>query len=344
MADERPCTGLVLPGGGARAAYQAGVLKGIAELLPAAAGNPFPVVSGTSAGAINATVVASHASDFRRGVARLNAVWANFRVEQVYRSDFAAIAGTGLHWLAALLFRGLGKRNPVSLLNNTPLRELLEREIGFDSVRNAIAAGDLAALAVTASGFSSATAVSFFEDDGRHRQWRRARREGRRASLGVDHLMASIAVPFIFPPVKIGPQYFGDGAIREANPLSAAVHLGADRLLVIGVRDEHTFADTFPDAPRSPTFGEIAGYMLDTIFLDGLYSDLERLTRLNDLVQQAPPEAPLALPDRMLKRIDTQIIVPSADIRAIAARHAKDFPRSVRRLLQGVGAFNASGN
>ncbi|MDH3589754.1 MAG: patatin-like phospholipase family protein [Gammaproteobacteria bacterium] len=341
---KRPTIGLVLPGGGARAAYQVGVLKAIGEMLPAGAPSPFRVITGTSAGAINATVLASHATHYQLGVRRLNQVWSNFSTDHVFRSDWSTVLRTSMHWLLAFVLGGLRSKNPDSLLDNEPLRELLNSNIRFDRIADAIAAGILDAVGVTASGYSSARAVTFYQGSQRMRPWLRPRREGRREQLSAKHLMASTAMPFIFPPERIGDQHYGDGAIREAAPLSSAVHLGADRLLVIGVRDEHTKSKSDADmAGQTPSFGYIAGYMLDAIFLDGLYADLERLTRINQVVGQVPAGTLRKTPWAPLKRIDTHIIVPSVDIRSITERHAREFPKSVRMLLRGVGALNTGG-
>lgn len=334
--------GLVLPGGGARAAYQVGVLRAIAEIIPHGAPTPFRVITGTSAGAINATVIASHASHFQLGVRRLSHVWGNFTTDQVFRDDWGTVLRTSLHWLSALALGGLRSKNPTSLLDNEPLRELLLQHVRFERIAGSIADGVLDAVGITASGYTTARAVTFFQAAAHLKPWLRPRREGRRESLGVPHLMASTAMPFIFPPEQIGSQYYIDGAVREAAPLSSAVHLGADRLLVIGARDEHTRSRPDPEMPR-PTFGQVAGYMLDTIFLDGLYADLERLTRINQIVGQVPAGTLRKTPWSPLKRIDTHIIVPSRDVRSIARRHVDEFPRSVRTLLRGVGGFNPGG-
>ncbi|MEM7083541.1 MAG: patatin-like phospholipase family protein [Pseudomonadota bacterium] len=327
--------GLVLPGGGARGAYQAGVLKAVSDMLPGDS-NPFPVVSGTSAGAINATVVANNALNFHAGIDDLVEVWGNFHCAQVYRSDARYVAKTGATWLAALTLGGLGPRNPHFLLDNAPLRDLLAKYIQFDRVQRAIDQGALDAVAITASGYSQAKALSFFMGEA-SLAWERARRAGVATDLTLDHLMASVAVPFVFPPVKIGEEYFGDGALREAAPLSPAIHLGANRLLVIGTRDEQTMRQPNPAVfdGHPPSFGHIAGYILDTIFLDGLYADLERLTRINRLIEAGA--------ETNFDIVDIHIIVPSKDIREIAHRHKQQFPRPVKALLRGIGAYNSGG-
>ncbi|MEM8549020.1 MAG: patatin-like phospholipase family protein, partial [Pseudomonadota bacterium] len=285
-ASEAGCKlALVLPGGGARGAFQVGVLKALVELLPPRPRNPFRIISGTSAGAINSVVLASKAQRFAAAVAELEQVWASFETRSVYRSDGWTMLRSSMHWLAALVFGGLGVNNPKSLLDNAPLRALLSRNVRFPRIQNNIERGFLDAVAVTAASYNSAQSVTFFQGNEQMHGWTRTRRVGRATPLTLDHLMASVAVPMIFPPVAIGGEFFGDGAMRQATPLSPAVHLGADRILVIGVRDERADRSAAPvGEDYYPSFGRIAGYVLDTLFLDGLYSDLERLTRINQML------------------------------------------------------------
>lgn len=224
---------------------------------------------------------------------------------------------------------------PRSLLDNSPLRALLHGNLCFARIQEAIEVGCLDAVALTAAGYESARSTSFFQAASEYRGWERTRRMGKRGDLNLDHVMASIAVPMIFPPVRIDNEYFGDGAMRQATPLSPAIHLGADRILVLGIRDEagQTEAVT-DDAP--PSFGEIAGYMLDTLFMDGLYSDLERMTRINQIIDSA---AEKGASESLLKvrAIDTMLIVPSKDLREIAYRYRQELPFAIRALLRGVG-------
>jgi NTE family protein len=330
--------GLVLPGGGARAAYQVGVLRAIADLLPARSSNPFPVVTGTSAGAVNATAIAVHADRFRVAVGNLERVWRNFQVHQVFRADTASMLRSGLHWVLAMMSGGWLLPPPKSLLDNSPLRELLKMQFDFAGVRRAIEAGQLDALSIAAAGYVSARSVSFFEARNGSVPWNRMRRAGQPAELSLDHLMASVAVPFLFPPVLMGEEYFGDGAMRQANPFSAAIHLGAERLLVIGTRNETQLATAAP--PLCPTFGQIFGYMLDALFTDGLYSDLERLTQLNEIIDRT---GPISGEGVQLKRIDMLVILPSRDLSEIARHHIASLPRPVRVLLRTMGALNTGG-
>lgn len=329
-------TGLVLPGGGARGAFQVGVLKALAELLPARCANPFPIMSGTSAGAINSVVLASKAKHFRAAVTELDGVWGGFRSSQVFRTGSMTMLTSSLHWAAAIILGGFLVGMPRSLLDNSPLRALLSRNVRFPRIQKSIDDGYLHAIAVTAAGYGSARSTSFFQGMPAIRSWSRTRRVGVRQALHLDHLMASIAVPLIFPPVRIGGEYFGDGAMRQATPLSPAIHLGADRILVVGVRDETADAALAPEqTSRFPSFAQIAGYMLDTLFLDGLYSDLERMTSINQLIDAVPEEHRSGRLKRM-RPIDTMLIVPSRDLRDMAEEHRREMPVPLRILLRGI--------
>jgi len=319
--------GLVLPGGGARCAYQVGVLKAIGEMLPKGSPCPFPVISGTSAGAINAVVLATRARRFANGVSELEKVWGNFRTHHVFRSDAKTILKTGARWLTSISTGGLLGTPPRSLLDNEPL---LNR-------------GLIDAIAVTAAGYGSARSVSFYQGKENLEPWSRVRRRGIPATLRLDHLMASIAAPLIFPGVQIGQEYFGDGAMRQATPLSPAIHLGAKRILVIGVRNEEPDPDPGPDDPVPyPSLGRVAGYMLDALLMDGLSADLERLARLNYVVNERPGRV-LEGQFESLRSVDAMIMFPSQDIREIALRYVHEMPRAVRLLMRALGALNYGG-
>jgi NTE family protein len=335
--------GLVLPGGGARGAYQVGVLKAIAEIMPRRAPNPFAVISGTSAGAISSAVIASQARVFRHAVADLERVWGHFRSNHVFKADSWTMLKSSAHWAAAVVFGGLGVGNPRSLLDNSPLREMLGRAVNLRAIQESIERGYLDAVAVTCAGYGSARSVSFYQGRDSHEPWDRVRRVGRPARITLDHLMASIAVPMMFPPVMINREYFGDGAMRQATPLAPAVHLGADRLLVIGVRDEEP--DPLPGEGEEvpyPSLGRIAGYILDALFMDGLSQDLERLTRVNMILENVAGRQ-LDTGTARLRYIDALIMLPSRDIREIAIRHLTEMPRPVQLLMGGLGALHYGG-
>lgn len=332
---------LVLPGGGARGAFQVGVLKALAEIMPPSSANPFPVISGTSAGAVNSVVLASRAGDFSAAVGELEHVWSHFRCHQVYRTDHLTMLKSSLHWLAAIVMGGWLVGMPKSLLDNSPLRHLLSRSVHFPRIRQAIDSGHLEAVAVTAAGYETARSKTFFEAAEHLHSWARTRRQGIRTDLSLDHVMASIAVPMVFPPQSIANEYYGDGAMRQATPLSPAVHLGADRILVIGIRDETGEPEPEKIGPP-PSFAQIAGYMLDTLFMDGLYSDLERITHINQLLDSVPEDQCSGALQKV-RPIDTMLIVPSEDLREIAHRHRQELPFAIRALLRGVGSKKSPG-
>lgn len=330
-------TGLLLTGGGARAAYQVGVLKALAEMMPAGSPLPFPIISGTSAGAVAASVLASRAGNFRAAVEGLEQVWANFEVSQVFRADTVSMLRAGLHWLLAAMSGGLLLPPPKSLFDNTPLRELIERTVSFRGIHRSIAKGRLKAVGITATGFNNGRCTTFFEGADEVHEWTRISRGGARTKLMLDHVMASLSIPFLFPAVKIEEEYWGDGSMRQATPLSPAIHLGADRVLVIGVR-EQGFHAPFGSmvATRMPTSGQIFGYMLDTLFMDQIYSDLERLQRFNQFVKTAP--ATFA----SLRVVEPLVIAPTRDLREIAAPHMKNLPRGLRMFLRMLGAQSST--
>jgi NTE family protein len=332
----RPSVGLVLTGGGARSAYQVGVLLALAELLPRAR-NPFQIIVGTSAGAVAASVLAAEAHHWRRAVAGLERVWANFRSSQVFHVDTRHMLRAGAHWVLSLVSGGLVLAPPRSMLDNSPLRQLLGVHVDCEGIRRSIARGHLRAFALCSTSYSTGHSVAFFDGADSIVEWSRVQRFGRRGTLTIDHLMASAAIPLLFPPIKIGDDYFGDGAMRQAHPLSPAIHLGADRLLIIGVRARRAAGVSVDRLNTTmPTPGEIFGYMLDTLFTDQIYSDLEQLERINDLVHSAPQAA------HGERTIQTLMLAPSVDPREIAARHTAEMPRGLRALLRVIGGRDAS--
>src|SRR5690349_19832847 len=233
--DKRPVLGLVLTGGGSRSAYQIGVLRALAEIYPRGR-NPFQVIVGTSAGAVAASVLAAEASHWRRAIVGLEEVWANFHAHQVFKVDPGHMVRSGCHWVLSLISGGLLLLPPKSILDNSPLREMLSKKVDFRGVRKNIERGHLRALPLCATSYITGQSVAFYDGQDSLKDWSRAQRLGRRTTLSLDHLMASVAIPLLFPPMQLGEDHYGDGAMRQMNPLSPAVHLGADRLLVIGVR------------------------------------------------------------------------------------------------------------
>jgi NTE family protein len=336
--DKRPVLGLVLTGGGSRSAYQIGVLRALAEICPRGR-NPFQVIVGTSAGAVAASVLATEASHWRRAVAGLEEVWANFQSQQVFRVDPAHMLRSGCHWALSLISGGLLLAPPKSMLDNGPLREMLSKRVDFRGVRKNIERGHLHALALCATSYVTGQSVAFYDGRENLRDWSRAQRIGRRAPLTLDHLMASVAIPLLFPPMQLGEDHYGDGAMRQIHPLSPAVHLGADRVLVLGVRARRAAGVAVARLPiQAPTPGQIFGYMLDTLFTDQIYGDLEQLERINELVHAAPEHA------RGARVVESLMLAPSVDPREAAARHIDQIPRSLRSLLRVIGARDVEGS
>ena len=335
--------GLVLTGGGARAAYQVGVLKAIAEFLPRHAHNPFPIICGTSAGALNAAALAVNAQSFRKGVRYLDNIWRHFHANQVYRTDVVGVFNNSMLWLSGLLLGSLGFRMPrqISLLDSSPLLELLEEVLPCEKIQESIDAGLLFALSVTASGYGSGQSVTFYQGVKDIMPWKRARRVGMPTQIKIEHLLASSAIPFIFPAVLINREYFGDGSMRQIAPLSSALHLGATRVLVVGVNHD----DDYDPSKREqnggyPSLAQIAGHALNSIFLDSMEVDLERVWQINQLVTTMPE----AMRDKLnLKQIDVLSIEPSQSIEKIAERYAKELPWTIRLLLRLLGVRHHSG-
>ncbi|MDO8208390.1 MAG: patatin-like phospholipase family protein [Gallionella sp.] len=337
--------GLIMTGGGARAAYQVGVLKAIAEILPRRTRNPFFVICGTSAGSLNAVTLAVNALHFRRGVQQLLRIWQNSRIEDIYRSDPIGVLNNSLRWFFGLLLSGMGARKltGMSLLDNSPLATFLDETLPCDKIQKCIDAGVLHALGITASGYGSGQSVTFYQGAKGIHPWKRARRLGVPTMIETRHLMASAAIPFVFPAVRINREYFGDGSMRQIAPISSALHLGAHRILVIGggqngheiTEHEREHADDYP------SLAQIAGHALNSIFLDSMEVDLERLQRINRTLSTMP-EASRKMSD--LHHVDILVIAPSQPIEKIAERYSAKLPWTIRYLMRLIGAMRHSGS
>jgi len=328
-----PATALMLPGGGARGAYQVGVLKAIMEIMPI--GFRFPIINGTSAGAINATVMASHAKRQKYGAKRLEYFWRNIHCHDIYRTDARCVFKTMARVLGSLLFGRLGLSPPESLLDNTPLQKLLTRELKLPQIQEAVDSGFLTGLSVTASSYDTAMAKCFFQGHQAINPWQRTRRVGIRERITVDHVLASTALPFLFPAQAIGYEHYGDGGLRMTAPLSPAIHLGASRILVIGTRDESPIEK--PHAlTEYPSMGHLGGYLLDTIFMDMLMADLSRLQRINRTLDLISPDK---REEYSLRSINTLVIKPSRDVRELTAQYALEIPGPVKTLLKMIGGW-----
>jgi NTE family protein len=335
--------GLILTGGGARAAYQVGVLKAVAEFLPYRSQVPFKVISGTSAGALNAITLAVNARHFRKGVRYLLNIWNNAHVTDIYRADAIGVLSNSLRWVFGLLLSVLGSNwlNRVSLLDNSPLRTFLERALPCDLIQRHIDDGLVHAVSVTASGYGSGHSVTFYQGAQDIEPWKRTRRVGVPTQLDIQHMMASSAIPFIFPAVHVNREFFGDGSMRQIAPISSALHLGAERVLVVGVG--HSTSEDLEKRPKIehyPALAEIAGHALDSIFIDGLEVDLERLQRINRTLKAIPEEMHRSLD---LRHVEALVISPSQPLEKIAERYIHNLPWTIRLLLRLAGVMRGSG-
>lgn len=349
MPHDVPATcGLLLTGGGSRAAYQMGVLEAIADMRKACGAvnerNPFAIITGTSAGALNAAALACGADDFDQTVRRVASLWKNFHTHEVYQSDVLSVMRTGARWLSLLSLGWVIARwrrlKPRSLLDNAPLAQLMTTMVPLERLPGLIAQGHLQALAVTASSYSSGQHVTFFEGLSHLKPWVRSQRMAVNDHITHQHLLASSAIPFVFPAtaLKINghTEYFGDGSMRQSAPISPAIHLGAERVLVIGAGRMHEP----PDSPERneqnayPSLAQIAGHALSNIFLDALSVDVERMRRINQTLQLIPPHARTG---SALKPIELLLIAPSQQLDSIAARHIDTLPVAVRAMLGSLG-------
>jgi len=333
---------LILSGGGARAAYQVGVLQALADILPDDNTNPFPIICGTSAGAINALALAAHPGNFKESVNALANMWRNLKIGDVYLHGWSDILKS-LSLLGLSLFnQGIGRQRPLSLLDNSPLWDLLGSHIPFHNINQSIASGKLLAVSVSAMGYTSGHTVSFFQGHESIQGWNRYRRAGVATPLRLEHLIASSAIPTIFPAVRINREYFGDGALRQLAPISPALHLGAESLFVIGVSGNRS--STKPKrlpVKHSPSMGQIVGHLLNSAFVDSLEGDLEHMELVNNLVKLIPEEnRPI---DFKLRAVDNMVISPSSPLDVIAGRNVRYLPDSLRFFLRAIGATTKGG-
>jgi len=339
---------LLLTGGGARAAYQVGVLEAIADIRKAAGAlaqaNPFPIITGTSAGAINAAALACGADDFDSTVRRIIKVWQNIDVHQVYLADSLSMLRSGASWMTLLSLGWLVAKwrrlKPRSLLDNAPLQDLLASLVPLERLPELIRQGHMQALAVTASSYSSGEHITFFEGNERLMPWVRSKRRSVRDRITHAHLLASSAIPFVFPATLLQldgqPEYFGDGSMRQSAPVAAAIHLGASRILVVGAGRLHEPKNEayLHTTSSYPSLAQIAGHALSSIFLDALAVDVERIRRINHTLSLVPLESRSG---STLRPVELLMIAPSQRLDAIAARHVDELPPAVRAMLGGVG-------
>ena len=335
-------TALLMPGGGARAAYQAGVVKALGELLGDQDKHPFPILCGTSAGALNAVVLGSCTGSFSDASKALDSIWINLRCDDVYRSDWLGLLRNISRLFFSLVNTGVAVGRPVALLDNLPLKKLLREKIDFSGIGINLQNRVLDAVCVTAMNYTEGQSVSFFQGGPDRGRWRRWRRQGIPTPLQLPHLMASAAIPTVFPPQRIGRNYYGDGALRQLAPVSPAVHLGAEKILIVSTAGHKQVYEKPYRRIHSPSFGQIIGHLLNSAFIDSLESDIELLEQLNELVEELPVEQ-RSEKTRKMRPIDIHVISPSIDIDTLAEDHTKNLPGSIRTFLRVTGSNQNEG-
>lgn len=337
-------TALVLTGGGARGAYQAGALRGIAEVLGEAAA-PFDIYTGTSVGAINATFMASRSESFATGTAELARFWSSVQIEDVFDVRTSKVVGRGLSWIRTLMFGGLWPGAPANhLLDTQPLRRTLGELIDFDAVRAGVAAERLRAVGVVASHYGAGSAVTFFDGHPELKPWVRRGRLAHAEPLALDHVMASSAIPVLFPPVPIGGRSYGDGGLRLGSPVSPALRLGAHRVVAIGLRRARTGEETqrvHESTGPHESLADVLSEVLNSVFIEHLDSDTDRVRLVNRLLARAEPGAEAALG---VRHVPLFVLQPSQDLGALAHDMLHTFPPLVRHLLRGWGTGGRHGD
>ncbi len=338
-------------GGGARGAYQAGALQGLAAILRThVRDQPLcDVLTGTSAGAINAAYVASKADRMADGIAGLAALWSELQIDDVVRADATSLLSIGSRWLRDLTLGGMlaAKRRANHLLDTTPLRELLAAHISVEAIHRHVANDMLRGFGVSATSYHTGTAVTFFDGHQSVAPWTRNARVGRRTRIALDHILASASIPLLFRPVPIDGAFYGDGGVRMATPLSPAIHLGSEKIVAISVQHRRGGDGVVPppgasDAASDISIADIAGVMLDAALLDDLDSDAERLLRVNQTLALIDAKRRSHHPDG-LRAIPLLVIRPSVDLGALAADQLKRMPAMLRYLMKGIGASEGRG-
>lgn len=328
-------TALVLSGGGSRGAYQVGVLKALLEILPPEhKKHPFEIYVGASAGAINSGSLASWADDFPAAVEGLIQFWSNLEFEQVFRTDLRSLGVIGMQWMKDLSLGGItgGTSHGRSLLDTTPLRHLLTRNIPIHRLKKHIESGALYALTISAINYHTSNTVNFVQGPHHLKMWHKMMRLGEMAHITIDHLMASSAIPIIFPSIEVDGRHFGDGCVRNTTPISPAIHLGATRVIAVGVRH---YKEVYEDKGHGPTpsIAQISSVLLNSILLDALELDMGRIERINKLTQHGN----VTDGNQVFRPIHAHMISPSQDLGEIMKEYTSQLPRAIRYLLKGLG-------
>jgi NTE family protein len=329
---------LVLSGGGARGAYQAGALRALYEVCKEANNfNLFRNIVGVSAGAINAAYLASEADNLDRATEKMCLMWRNLTTADVFRTDTVTVGRTAWRMVRAVTLGGFSSKlrpTKLGLLNVDPLRDLLAHNIRFDQIPVHVENGDLNSLCITATDYSTSLGVTFFMGDVALKEWRRVQRVGVRQQIGVDHVMGSAAIPIFFPPWKIGKRHYGDGCLRNSAPLSPARKVGASKILVIGVRKPSN--PTLDDSNIvKPTLGRVLSVVINAIFMDAIESDIERVRIINESLKTTSAGS-------ALRKLEIVHIQPSQAPSELAEARVEGLPPILRFLISGLGSAHES--
>lgn len=332
---------LVLSGGGARGAYQCGVLLALGEISARlGVDHPFQVLTGVSAGAINTAFIGANSQSMHQASLELASLWRNIRTEMIFRTDVKSLGSIGLKWTTDIVSGGawLG-RHPMALLDTTPLRHLLEEYIDFRKIKNNISSGIFRAIAVSCTEIATANNVTFFTSHTAQPSWEKYRRKSVCHDLTTEHILASSAIPLFFPPVKINDSYYADGCLRNMAPISPALHLGARKLLIVGVRKDtspHQQDSREPELihPEQPSVGKVLSLLVNAVMLDNVEADMERMTRINQTVKAIPGALQENFP---LRHVDYLLLQPTQDLARLAMTHIESMPKTLRFLLSGLG-------
>jgi NTE family protein len=330
--------GLVLSGGGARGAYQAGVLKGIGEICSTYKISwPFPIMTGLSAGAINVSFLAASSTDFYEATSRLTSIWSSLRSDDVFRTDPASLSAIGGRWLTSILTGGRSlSEKPQSLVDTSPLRRLLSQHITEGAIEQNLTASKFESVCVSATEYATSRGVSFIQSRHAESAWDKPRSLGLSTTLSIDHVLASSAIPVLFPAININGAYYGDGCLRNLTPLSPAIRLGSEKILVIGVRHQPKNITSKPSVHNGASAGRVLSVLLNAVLMDGLESDLDNLNAINRLLSRCTE------PEGKLRQIPVFMLRPSVDIAAITSNFTQVISPLVRYLTRGLGPYEES--
>ncbi len=340
--------GLVMTGGGARGAYQAGVLQRIGEIRRVqSTGNPFPIIGGSSAGAVNGCSLAVGCDEFSIATKILARLWAELRPNDIFRCDVLAQARNSITWILDLSFGAvLGGGNARSLLDASPLRQFLNAHLDCDRIQQNIKRGHLYALAISATNYNSGKSYLFIQGVKGHPMWNRSRRVTLATKITTDHVCASAAIPLVFQPVKLktarGTAFFGDGCLRLQQPLSPVIRLGAERVFGIGARGQSLEHQEEASSDTEPSLAQVMGVIFNVMFLDHLATDIEHLNRLNRLLSEGQIKQAGMEGCEKMRPLATFLITPSVDLSELASQHQKDMPYLIQYFVNGLGRDAAS--